>query len=143
MTMSDRLARTQDLFRIWNSGDVEALVPHLTEDFEWVPATIRAVEGGSFHGVDGFRTFFEEWGRTWESWQVEPTGVQEVGPQVLVLGHVHAKGRGSGLELDQPVAYLFEFAEDGRLKRGATFFDHEEAKEEARSRAGAGEEASA
>jgi ketosteroid isomerase-like protein len=88
---------------------------------------MSAVEGGSFRGAKGFREFYEEWDRTWESWHVDPESVDEIGDQVLVLGQVHAKGRGSGLELDQPVGYLFEFR-DGLLAKGATFFDHDQAR---------------
>jgi ketosteroid isomerase-like protein len=129
------LAATKNLFAIWNSRDFEALIPFVTEDIEWVPATMSAVEGGSFHGIDGLRKFFDEWERTWTTWEVEPGEIQDLGEQVLVLGRVHAEGRGSGMELDQPVAYLFEFR-DGLLARGATFFDHEQARHAARERQG-------
>jgi ketosteroid isomerase-like protein len=119
------LAATQNLFRIWNSRDFEALIPFVTDDVEWRPATMSAVEGGSFTGAEGMRRFFDEWDQTWKLWEVEPAEVRDLGSQVLVLGHVHAEGRGSGLTLDQEVAYLFEFR-DGLLARGATFFSHDE-----------------
>jgi ketosteroid isomerase-like protein len=125
------VAATKNLFAIWNSRDFEALIPFVTEDIDWAPATMSAVEGGSFHGIDGLRKFFEEWERAWTTWEVEPEEIQDLGEQVLVLGHVHAEARGSGMELDQPVAYLFGFRE-GLLARGATFFDHEEGRKAAR-----------
>jgi ketosteroid isomerase-like protein len=131
---SGNLAATQNLFRIWNSREFEALIPFVTQDIEWTPATMKAVEGGSFHGVDGLRRFFDEWDKAWTTWEVDPQEVRELGSQVLVLGHVRAEGRGSGLVLDQPVAYLFEFR-DGLLARGQTFFDHDEAVAAASERA--------
>ena len=127
------LAATRNLFEIWNSREFEDLIPCVTADVEWRPATMTAVEGGSYHGTDDLRSFFEEWDHAWRLWEVEPEETEELGDQVLVLGHVHAEARGSGMELDQPVAYLFEF-DDGLLARGATFFDHDEAREAARQR---------
>ncbi|MDQ2675704.1 MAG: nuclear transport factor 2 family protein, partial [Actinomycetota bacterium] len=126
---------------VWNSRDFEGLIPLVTDDIEWAPATMSAVEGGSYRGVAELREFFAEWDRTWATWEVEPAEIEELADHVLVLGHVHAKGRGSEIELNQPVAYLFEFR-GGLLAYGATFFDHAEAKAAARDRAGHGDEAS-
>jgi ketosteroid isomerase-like protein len=133
--MGSNAEATQHLFAVWNTREFEDLIPHLAHDIEWVPATMSAVEGGSYHGTEGMREFFEEWDHAWRVWEVEPHELQEHGDQVLVLGHVHAEARGSGMELDQEVAYLFEFHE-GLLARGATFFDHNEAIAAARERGG-------
>ncbi len=127
------LGLTQNLFAIWNTRDFEGLIPLVADDLEWVPQTMSAVEGSSFRGVDGLREFFGEWDSTWATWEVEPNEVKDLGDHVLVLGKVHAEARSSGLELDQPVAYLFEFRE-GLLAYGATFFDHNEARNAARAR---------
>jgi ketosteroid isomerase-like protein len=135
--MSENVEATQNLFRIWNTREFEALIPFVTEDVVWKPATMEAVEGGSFEGVQGLRQFFDEWDKTWRVWEVEPREIREVDDRVLVLGHVHAEGRESGLALDQPAAYLFEFR-DGLLARGATYFDHDEAIAAAEERGGAG-----
>jgi ketosteroid isomerase-like protein len=129
---------TQNLFRIWNSRDFEALIPFVTNEIEWVPETMSAVEGGSFQGVDGLREFFSEWDNAWKVWEVTPAEVRDEGDCVLVLGHVHAEGRGSGLELDQPVAYLFEFR-GGLLAYGATFYDQDLAEAAFRERSAAKE----
>lgn len=129
------LETTQKLFAIWNSREFGKLRPFLADDVEWVPATMAAVEGGSFHGTEGFAMFLDEWDKAWDVWEVAVSDVRESGDQVLVFGQVHARASGSGLELDQPVAYLFEFR-DGLLARGATFFDHDEARAEARERGG-------
>lgn len=128
------LEATQNLFAIWNTRDFEALIPFVTEDIEWVPATMAAVEGNSFNGINGLRRFFDEWDKTWAKWEVEPSDIREMGDHVLIIGRVKGEGRASGLELDQPVAYLFEFR-DGLLAYGATFFDHGEAEAVARDRA--------
>jgi ketosteroid isomerase-like protein len=45
---------------------------------------------------------------------------------VVVVADVHARGRGSGVELDQVFAWVGEFR-DGSLVRLQTFVDREEA----------------
>jgi ketosteroid isomerase-like protein len=110
----------------WNRGDVQALLGRTSEDLEWHPALVESVEGGVFRGHDGFREFLRDWTSTWESWELEAEEIRELGEQVLVLTRVHAKGRGSGVVLDQSFAHLFEFRE-GLICRAQTFFDRDEA----------------
>jgi uncharacterized protein len=111
----------------WNRRDVDALIARATEDFEWHPVLVESVEGGGvFRGHDGFREFLREWNSTWETWKLEAEEIRDLGEQVLVLTRVHAKGRGSGIVLDQSAAHLFEFR-DGLLCRAQTFFDRDEA----------------
>jgi uncharacterized protein len=114
------------LIEEWNRGDVDALIARATEDFEWHPALVESVEGEAFRGHDGFREFLSGWKETWESWDLEAEELRDLGEQVLALTRVRARGRGSGLEIDQPFAHLFEFR-DRQVCRGQTFFDRDEA----------------
>ncbi len=119
-------ARTGELLAAWNRGDLEALLAGIHDDILWRPATMANVEGDDFRGRDGFTRFVEQWRETWETWDVEVEEIKDLDDRVVVLGHVHARGRGSGLELDSPVAYVFEFV-DELLARGSSYFDHDEA----------------
>jgi ketosteroid isomerase-like protein len=114
------------LIDAWNRGDTEALLERATEDFEWHPTLVRNVEGEAFRGHDEFRRFLEEWKSTWESWDLEIQDVRDYGEQVLALTRVTARGRGSGVEFNQPIAQLFEFRGD-LVSRGETFLDQGEA----------------
>lgn len=119
--------RTAEILAAWNRGDLEGLLAKLHEDFVWRPATMSNLEAEDFHGHDGFSRFVRGWGEVWPTWDVEIEEIREVGDRiVIVLGQVHARGGGSGIKLDSPVAYVFEFR-DGLLARGTSFFDHEEA----------------
>ena len=118
--------RTAEILAAWNRGDLEDLLARMHDDMVWRPATMANVEGDDFHGHDGFTRFVERWREVWPTWDIEIEEIREVGDRVAVLGHVHARGRGSGLELDSPVAYVFEFRDD-LLARGTSFFDHDEA----------------
>jgi ketosteroid isomerase-like protein len=123
----------RDLLDEWNRGDVDALLARTSEDFEWHPVLVASVEGGAYRGHDGFREFLSEWTSTWNSWNLEAEEMREFGDQVLVLTRVRAEGRGSGVELDQSLAHLFEFR-GGLICRAETFLDRDKAIEVAESR---------
>ncbi len=123
---SENVEHVRTLLEEWNRGDVEALIMRMSEDFEWHPALVTSVEGRIYSGHDGFREFIDEWSATWESWELEAEDMREIGDQVLVLTHVRAKGRGSGVAIDEAFAHLFEFR-DGLICRAQTFFDRGEA----------------
>lgn len=128
---NDRAEIVRDYIGAWNRGDIEAVLGHMTEDAEWHPVVV--IEREVFRGHDGFRRFLEGWMATWESWNLEVEELHEYGDQKLAFTRVRAKGRGSGIELDQPMAHLFTFRGD-LLCRGDSFFDRDEAVATARSR---------
>jgi ketosteroid isomerase-like protein len=131
---SPRVEIVREILAEWNRGDVDALLARATEDLEWHPVLVEALEGETFHGHDGFRQFLSDWGSTWESWDLEPEEMRELGDQVLVLTRVRAKGRGSGVEFDQSLGHLFEFRGE-LICRGETFLDRDKALQVAESRA--------
>jgi ketosteroid isomerase-like protein len=131
---SPRVEIVREMLAEWNRGDVDALLARATEDLEWHPVLVEAVEGETFHGHGGFREFLSDWESTWESWDLEPEEMRELGDQVLVLTRVRAKGRGSGVEFDQLLGHLFEFRGE-LICRGETFLDRDKALEVAEVRA--------
>jgi ketosteroid isomerase-like protein len=126
VTAEENVAVIRDVVDAWNRGDVDAMMERATEDFEWHPVLVAEVGAGAFHGEEGFRKFFDEWKTTWENWDLDVQELRPVGHQVIAFTQVHAKGQGSGVELDQPIAQLFELR-DGKVCRGQTFLDQQEA----------------
>jgi ketosteroid isomerase-like protein len=110
----------------WNRRDIDWLRSNGTADFEFVPAVAATVEGGSVKGADGLARFFEEMDETWETFRLEPEDFRLVGEVVLFHGRVIAKGRGSGVELDQPIASVVRFR-DEKIARMQSYLDLEEA----------------
>jgi ketosteroid isomerase-like protein len=123
---SENVRVVGEVLEAWNRQDIDTVLTRVSDDLKWAPATIATLEGRSFRGKDGFREFAREWGETWETFDVDLHEIREEGDVVIVLGHVHASARGSGLELDNPVAYVFQLR-DGLLSRGQSFLDHDEA----------------
>ena len=62
----------------------------------------------------------------WEEVRWEPEQYLDAGDQVVVLIQMRARGRGSGAEVETPMAHLCTMR-DGKLVRHETFFDRDDA----------------
>jgi ketosteroid isomerase-like protein len=111
-------------FEAWSQRDGEWFVGNCTPDFEFVPAVITGVEGqgGAVRGAEQIRQFFAELDDPWESFVTDIAEYREVGEQLICVGRLRAKGRGSGVELDQPIAMVLWFRDD-KIARAHSFLD--------------------
>ena len=112
-------------FEAWSQRDAEWFVDNCTPEFEFVPAVLTGVEGqgGAVRGAERIRQFFADLDEPWESFVIDEVEYREVDEQVVCIGHLRAKGRGSGVELDQPVAMTLWFRDD-KLAQARSFLDH-------------------
>jgi len=76
------------------------------------------------------RDFFGDVAQSWESFRFEATDVRDLGERVLVLGDVQARGRVSGVEVDDCWGCIVELRE-GRAASLRGFLDQWEALEAA------------
>ena len=130
--MSDRLKLAREGFAAWNRRDRQWLQEHATADVEFVPAIAAAVEGGSVKGIDAMIRFQEDLDESWESFEIKIDEFRVVGDCVVGEGRVVAKGRGSGLELNQPLTTVV-FFEGEKFARMQSFLDRDEALAAAKS----------
>jgi len=66
------------------------------------------------------------WLSAWEEWRVEPDEYLEVGDHVVVMATYHGRGKGSGVEVRQRGAHVFELRE-GKVVRLEIFGDRQKA----------------
>ena len=125
---------TEDLERVraglaaWREGDDDASLEYFHPEVEWIP--MRSVTEGVFHGHDGIRRFLADTRENFEYFDLEAE-LEDLGRgRVLMWGRVHAKGRGSGAEIDVPCAGVIEL-EEGLLRRWRDVGTRERALEEA------------
>jgi ketosteroid isomerase-like protein len=118
----------------WNQRDAEWFVDNTTPDFNFVPAVITMVEGqgSAVRGPESIRRFLADLDEPWESFVVDEVEFREVDEQVICVGRLHAKGRGSGVELDQPIAMVLWFGGD-KIDRARSFLDVDAATEAAQN----------
>jgi hypothetical protein len=71
------------------------------------------------------------WLSGWEHWWVEVDDYLELGSHVVVLASYHGRGKGSGVEIHQNGAHVFELR-DGKVVRLEIFADRGKAIESVR-----------
>jgi ketosteroid isomerase-like protein len=88
---------------------------------------LSSTRGEPYRGHAGVREWlsdindqFDDWHSRADEWVPLEDG------RVLVLGELHLRGRESGVEFDQPMAWLFTLRE-GKLFRNEVFDDHRDA----------------
>lgn len=62
--------------------------------------------------------------------KVDISDTRDLGDTVVALGKVRTRGAASGIDLEQPIAYVFEF-DGGLARRVRGYFDSEQALEAA------------
>jgi ketosteroid isomerase-like protein len=55
----------------------------------------------SYRGLDGLSRWQADWEASWASWRWEPEEFIDVGELVVAVLRVHAKGRGSGVDVER------------------------------------------
>jgi ketosteroid isomerase-like protein len=95
-------------------------------DCEWIPdyaPGLRSV----YRGRDEFVEFMRTWSEDFENWSIRPERLIDVGDdRVLALVHHRASGKGSGVQVELHMAFVYELKE-GRVIRARTFIDPAEA----------------
>jgi ketosteroid isomerase-like protein len=105
-----------------NRRDFAGMVATLQPDAELVP--LRAVlEGTVYRGHEGLRRWLADMAEDWDDLRIDCDELRGLeGSRVLVLGRFHARGRSSGVRLDQPAAWICELV-DGKVARIRFFAD--------------------
>jgi len=114
----------------FNKRDIDSFLGALENDAEWIPI-MASLEGRVYRGHEGVRRWIEELDRHWETFEVRDEEVHDLGDRVLILGRWHARGRASGVVLEnQPASWLYEI-NDGKVVKMRTYTDRAEALEAA------------
>ena len=135
--MGEREARlARDGVDAFNRRDVERL-KQLTHPEGELFGIRSALEGTSYKGREGIERFWADALETWEELRMEDPQVFHRDERALVICRFVARGRGSGAEIEQPMAWLIE-VRDGMMLRGRTTLDVEAARREFDEGAAAG-----
>jgi len=66
--------------------------------------------------MEGMRVMLADRDEVWEEFRIEPDEFVDGGDRVVVIGRRVGKGKGSGIEVQQPVTHVFTL-HDGRVVR--------------------------
>ena len=111
----------------FNRRDFELMLVRYAPDveFEFDPGEQTLGLGGTYRGhegmLEGLGVLIEDWGQ----YELEPACVVDLGDRVLALGFQHARGRASGVALEQEAAQLVT-VQEGLVVHDIHFFTWEE-----------------
>lgn len=88
-------------------------------------------DADEYRGRDGFFTWLERWGSSWESWRIEDVELRAAGDDTVVaLFRMTATGKGSGIEMTRADAIVYGLRE-GKIVKVVYYNDQSEALEAA------------
>lgn len=121
----ENLQLVKAAFERWSSGDRGIDYDTIHPEIEMY-TPLASTRGVPNRGHEGFRQWVQDIDDQFESWELRVHEWKTVDAErVLGLGEIHARGRGSGVELDQVIAWLFSIRE-GKLYRYEVFYDQDE-----------------
>jgi ketosteroid isomerase-like protein len=118
------------VFEAVNRHDIGALDALLSEDMEF-HSVLAASEGGVFRGRQGIRDYFAEFDAAFAEFRTEIEKVIDTSEdRVVALVKFTARGKGSGVILDQHFGMVFTFQGE-EITRMDSYFNPAEALEAA------------
>jgi ketosteroid isomerase-like protein len=116
--------------KAYAGGGVDEMLAYIDPEGELHSAIVGGAEGKVYRGHDGFRKWLADSFESFEELRIEWTEYRDLGDRVIAFGHIHARGRESGLELDSPTGWVFT-VRGGKVVKGEGFLTRAEALEAA------------
>jgi ketosteroid isomerase-like protein len=111
-----------ELIDAWNRRDLDAALERMHPECETRGAEVTE----PLRGHAGVAAAFRDWFEAFEEFAIEPEGRLEQGDRVLVPMRQRARGKGSGVEVEERFYQLFTLR-DGKVFRFEEFSDEAEA----------------
>jgi ketosteroid isomerase-like protein len=102
----------QSWFERWNRGDRDFSTDDLHPDFQ----IASRLQNEPFEGREGLRRWMQEIDEQFREWELFGEEWRETANRVVVLGRVRMRGKESGVAVEQPHGWVFEF-KDGMVFR--------------------------
>ena len=123
----DKVQLARVLFELWAKRDYDGLMSVSKPDVE-IYSRFASLGGEPYRGREGLTRWIAEIEATFGRFDVTTDDFRDLEDSVLILGSIRLQGKGSGIEMDQPMGWLFEL-EDGKLARMRFYSSHAEALE--------------
>jgi ketosteroid isomerase-like protein len=99
-------------FQALNEGGVEALLPLVHPEFEMTTPPNLAAEPDTYRGPEGVRRYFDSFYDAMDEVRFEPGEFREVGGRVIAQSTLIARGRATGIEVEQEVVLVWSLRDD-------------------------------
>jgi uncharacterized protein len=104
------------VYEEWGRGNFRPRFDFYDDEMEWGWSDEFPGLGGVHHDPEHPNSRLRAWLSEWEAWRAEPDEFLEIGDHVVVLTRYIGRGRGSGVEIQQEGAHVFELR-DGKVIR--------------------------
>lgn len=133
MSESTRVQVLRQAYSAFNRGVVDGFMDLLDEHVELRPPP-TSVEPEPLRGREAVREYLAP--NMFEFQTADPQEIDEEGDRILVVAHVRARGRGSGIEVDDTVFHVWTVVGD-RVVRFDVYTDRDQALAAFRNESGA------
>ena len=110
--------------------DLPGLLAVADPEIEWHSFFAEVGEGGVYRGHDGTRRYVRDLNEAWEIVRADVDAGIGAGDVALLVGRIHYRGKGSGIETESAAGWMLKFR-DRKLLRFRAFRDPERALEAA------------
>jgi ketosteroid isomerase-like protein len=111
----ENVERTRDFIEAYNRRDFDAATRDFDADIEWVLPEHQSAD--SAIGKPGIIRFWQGLDETFDELQLRPQEFVDAGERVATRLRHYARGKGSGLELDNELYHQVTTFRDGTIVR--------------------------
>ena len=119
------VAAAKRIYEARKRGDVDAVLAECDPDVTWHPH-LATLGGKPIRGHDGVRAYMESLQEEWVGFHHVPEKFFDAGDTVVAFLNTYAQGRGSGTDVEVPVAHVLTF-KAGKCMGYVSYHDRAEA----------------
>jgi ketosteroid isomerase-like protein len=112
----ENVEATRAGFRTLERDGVEGLLTFIHPDFETTTPAELTVEPATYRGHDGIRRYFESFYEVMDEVRFEPEDFIDAGERVVVPVRLVARGRDTGIEAEQRLAFVWTLRDRKALR---------------------------
>ena len=112
----------------YNRREVAAILAEADPEAEWHPGILAGLGGEAtvYRGHEGLREGLRDLFDALSDLHLEYSEYRDLGDRIVGIGHIRARGTGSGAETESPHAIVADF-KDGKVIRVWGYLDPKEA----------------
>jgi ketosteroid isomerase-like protein len=131
----DLFAYVRNGIDCWNRHEFDEMADLYVGEDAVLDVTRAFPDGGIVRGRERVRAFLYEWWETWEGVRMDTIDVLDAGDgRVVADVRIWGRGKRSGVEVDQRLAFLYTLGEDRMVRSNEWFPDVDAALEAADGR---------
>jgi ketosteroid isomerase-like protein len=89
--------------------DLSRLIDLTDPEVEWRSVFAELGEGGLYRGHAGMRRYVKDISDAWEIVRLDVDDELAVADVAVLVGRIHYRGKGSGVEAESPAGYMLKF----------------------------------